>query len=191
MTASAPSFEQLVSDRRRRLIQTARVEMVDERGHPVPPQEVVSRLPAGCSIQWVPAAGFYGTAYFGIFKAWDEGDRRWERVRNGECDPKNARDLVQMFPRECAVADMAAYVEQRWGLRQVKDLNAEADRLVAEAAKLREQAEAEAVDRAVQVSHDRSARETDHSLRLRAGDGTANAQITVPVQVNDGPKRLI
>lgn len=191
MTAPAPTFEQMVAERRERLIQTARVEMVDDKGHPVPPQEVVDRLPPGASIKWVPAAGFYGTAYFGLFKAWEPNDKRWARVRSGEYPEKDARDLVQMFPRECAVADMAAYVEQRWGTRQVKDLHQEADRLIAQAAKLREQAEGEAVERAVQVSHERSERETDHSLRLRAGDGTANAQVTVPRTVGDGPKRLM
>ena len=190
MTAPAPSFDQLVAQRRDRLVRTAHVEVLDERGHPVPPAEVVRRLPPSASIKWVPAAGFYGTAYFGLFNAWPPNDKRWERVRAGEYPEKDARDLVQMFPRECRPEEMAAYVEQRWGTRR-EDPRIEADRLTEQAAKLYKQAEEEKVDAVIEKSNERSERETDHSLRLRAGDGTANAQITVPRQVGDGPKRLI
>lgn len=196
MTAPAASavpkvqtFVEQVEERRQRLA-TASISLVDERGHPLPSPEVVRRLPPGASIKWVPSAGFYGTQYFGLFKEWEPNDKRWERVRNGEYARENARDLVQMFPPECAPADMAAYVENRWGRRQ-GNAKAEADRLTAQAAKLYQQAEAEGVDRVVELSNERSDRETNHSLELRAGDGTANAQVTVQKDIGDGPKRLI
>ena len=186
------TFEQQVAARREQLIARPPMHLMNERGHPIPSPDVVKRLPAGASIKWVPAAGFYGTAYFGLFKAWEPNDKRWERVRAGEYPEQDARDLVQMFPPECSPAEMAAYVEQRWGMRNTpRDLNAEADKMIAEAMKLRQQAETEAVDRAVDTANQRSERETEHSLRLRAGDGTANLQVTVSKQIGDGPKRLI
>ena len=192
MTASMQPipFETQVAERMQRLIAQANVEIIDEKGHPVPPQEVVKRLPPGASIKWIPAAAFYGTAYFALLKDWEQNDPRWARVRSGEYPEKDARDIVQMFPRECRPADMAAYVEHRWGHRQADPL-AEANRMIEEGMKLRQQAEAEAVDRAVQYADDHSRSETNHSLELRNNDGTANAQITMPRALTDAPKRLI
>ena len=187
---TAPPFVAQVEARRSRLMAQAPRVMVDERGHPLPPTEVVKRLPPRASIKWVPAAGFYGTQYFGLFMAWAPDDKRWEHVRNGSMPKESARDLVQMFPPECAPDDMAAYVEQRWGRRAVDPMK-EADRLIAEGMKLREQAEREAVDHAVEYANERSERETNHSLELNVGIGTANAQVTMPRDIGDGPKRLI
>ena len=192
MTAPAAnplSFDAKVAERRLAMMAQGPRFLTDAKGHPVPPAEVVKRLPKGASIKWVPAAGFYGTAYFALFKAWPEDDPRWGRVRSGEYPREDARDLVQMFPPECSPYDMAAYVEQRWGNR-ITDPRAEADRLIAEAMKLRQQAEEEAVEQALEVANEHSKRESVHALELRAGVGTANAQITVPRQVGDGPKRL-
>lgn len=192
---AAPNFDQLVEARRAQLAARP-TEIVDAVGHPVPPHEVVRRLPPGASIKWVPSAGFYGTAYFALFKRWSPGDPRWQRVQSGEIKDEDARDIVQMFPRECPTHEMAAYVENRWGARNAPaDPRAEADRMVAEAQKLYAQAEAESIDRAIDVSNQRSERESRHDLRVRAGADVPTPMVTVAADVSpavpDGPKRLI
>lgn len=198
MTATAlPNLAAQVESRR--IARAARVEVLDSRGHPSPPEEIVRRLPKGVIIEWVPGQQF-GVAYFGIFTRWAPGDPRWERVRTGELPESKARDMVQMFPRECAVADMAAYIEHRWGERnRPQNASAEADRLVAEQARLHEEAIRENTERAVEGANERSARSSTHELALRAGVGEANAQVTVPVAIKKsrtkrmaghGPKRL-
>ena len=194
MTAPAtmPTFAEQVEARRQRLVASASAELIDARGHPVPPQEVVKRLPKGASIKWIPAAGFYGTAYFALVKDWEPNDPRWRRVQEGECAREDARDIVQMFPRECPPAEMAAYVEHRWGYRNTpSDPKAEADRLVQEAAALYAKAEQDNIDHAVEGSNERSARESRHDLRVRAGADTPTPMVTVAATFDDGPKRLL
>lgn len=191
-TAPALSFEQKVAERRAQLVASARTELLDERGHPVPPQEVVKRLPPGASIKWIPAAGFYGTAYFALLKDWEPNDPRWRRVQSGEYPREDARDIVQMFPRECSVSDMAAYVEQRWGYRNNSpaDAAAAAEKYISEAAAIAHTTEQANIDRVVEQSNERSARESRHDLRVRAGADTPTPMVTVAAGF-DGPKRLI
>lgn len=195
MGTAAKSFAADVEARRQRLAVVGRMEVVNELGHPEPPSEVVKRLPPECRIKWVPGGRFQGVAYFGIFQKWGPNDPRWQKVQSGEVPEDKAWDLAQMFPRECPPAEMAAYVEHRWGVRNIpKDPKAEADRLVAEAAVLYEKAREDNIDRAVENSNERSVRESNHDLHVRAGLSKPSPQVTVAKQIGnapDGPKRLI
>lgn len=193
--AQQKSFAADVEARRQRLAVVGRLEVLNERGQPEPPSEVVKRLPPECKIQWVAAGMFQGVSYFGIFQKWGPNDPRWQKIQSGEIAPDKCWDLAQMFPRECPPAEMAAYVEHRWGVRNIpKDPRAEADRLVAQAQKLYAEAEAGNVDRVIDDSNERSAKTTMHQMELRAGAAAANAQVTVAKEikkdVGDGPKRL-
>ncbi len=164
--------------------------LVSPRGEPLPPMDVVMRLrelDERLSVEWVEGA--WGTSYFGLFQRWEKGDKRWERVQNGEIPEKSARDLIQMFPRHCPAPEMAAYVEQRWGGRAIGNPVEEAERAV-EAAKARlERAKEAAVDKAVDSSMDRFNTETAHDRRVRGGTEKAHPMVSGADFTE--PKRLI
>lgn len=201
MSPGVVLFDQQVEERRQRLLASASrggIPLVDPRGHPVPPAEVVKRLPPGASIKWIPAGGFYGTQYFALFTAWEPNDPRWQHVQSGAYPREDARDMVQMFPPECSPQEMAAYVEARWGRRHTADPGADADRIVTEMAVQQEKAQADAVEGALRRADEHSVRESRHDLRVRAGVDTPTPMVTVAGEpsritagVDDGPKRLL
>lgn len=165
--------------------------LVNNRGEPLPPTDVIERLrriDERLSIEWVEGA--WGVSYFGLFERWRQGDPRWSRVQNGEIGEASARDLVQMFPRTCPAPEMAAFVEHRWGSRaQPNDPKAEADRLVAEANRLYEQAREQSVQKAVDVSMDRFDSESSHDRQMKSGNATAHPMVSGHDFAE--PKRLI
>lgn len=185
MTAPDPNFT------RRSEVFGGGPTIVNNRGEPVPPSDVVERLrriDERLSIEWVEGA--WGASYFGLFERWKQGDRRWERVQNGEIAEAKARDLIQMFPRSCPAYEMAAFVEQRWGSRAIpKDPKKEADRLVEEANRLYQQAREQTVQGVVETSMDKFAEESTHTIRLRAGTETAHPMVSG--HDFSEPKRLI
>lgn len=165
--------------------------LLNNRGEPLPPFDVVERLrriDERLSIEWVEGA--WGCSYFGLFQRWERGDKRWERVQSGEIPEKQARDLIQMFPRSCPPAEMAAFVEARWGSRAIpNDPKAEADRMVVEANRLYELAKQQNVEHLIDKSAERFAEESSHSLRVRAGAEAAHPMVAG--HTFDEPKRLI
>lgn len=164
--------------------------LVNHRGEPVPPMDVVLRLKTideRLSIEWVEGA--WGQSYFGLFERWRQGDPRWARVQSGEIPEKSARDLVQMFPRHCPAPEMAAFVEQRWGSRAVGNPVEEAERMVAAAQKRLEDAKANAVDQTVDTSMERFAKTSAHERRLLGGQDTAHPMVGGADFTE--PKRLI
>lgn len=172
--------------------------LVNNLGQPIPPFEVTERLRKiddSLSIEWVEGA--WGVAYFGLFQRWKQGDKRWERVQNGELPESKARDLVYMFERSCPAYEMAAYVENNWGHRAVRDPVAEAQRAVDAAQKSLEQAKEQSIQRAVDKSMDRFENETAHDRRLRGGNDTAHPMVSGhdfgngAIVTTGEPKRLI
>lgn len=152
--------------------------------------DVVDRLRAldeRLSIEWVEGA--WGTSYFGLFERWKQGDKRWERVQNGEIPEKNARDIIQMFPRHCPAPEMAAFVEQRWGARAVGNPVEEAERMVEAAKRRLDEAKANAVETAVDKSMDRFAKTSAHERRLAGGNDGAHPMVSGHDFAE--PKRLI
>ena len=171
------------------IVASAGVDLITPMGDPVPPQDILRRVKAispRYDIRWV--SGAWGMSYFGLFEQWTERDARREWIQRGAHDPSKDYDLVYMFPVGCTPHEMAAYVEQRFGMRGI-DPRKEADRLVAEAQKLYAQASDEAVDKTVQLSMERRERESDHDLRVRGGLDTPTPMSDVKIDL--GPKRLI
>jgi hypothetical protein len=164
--------------------------LVNNRGEPIPPYDVVERLARideRLSIEWVDGA--WGCAYFGLFERWRQGDPRWSRVQSGEVSEKMARDLVQMFPRSCPAPEMAAFVEHRWGNRAVGYPVAAAEAAVARAQQSLANAKEAAVDKAVSTSMDRFESESAHDRRMRSGNDTAHPMVSGHDFAE--PKRLI
>lgn len=167
--------------------------LINHLGQPVPPTEVVERLrliDERLSIEWVEGA--WGAAYFGLFERWRQGDRRWERVQNGELPESKARDLVRMFPRECPAPEMAAFVEQRWGGRAILDPVKEAQKAVDRAQASLEKAKESAINAVVSKSMDKFDSETAHDRRLVSGADSAHPMVPgVGAGTMHEPKRLI
>ena len=164
--------------------------IVTDRGNPYPPSEVVeflARTKPRWKIEWLDAA--WGMSGFVIKEKWHDEDKRWERVRCGECDPENAFDVIIRFPREIRTGEMVSWMENKLGY--VKDPAKEADRLIAQAMKLRADAEQQAVERAVETGTQRVLDESDHTRLVRAGVERAAPMVSGHDFVEREPKRLL
>lgn len=154
--------------------------LVSTRGVPLPPQAVVDRLRQlshRLSVRWVAGAW---SPYWGLFEAWGPEDPRWDRVRVGELDPARAEDLVQMFPRDCAASDMAAFVESRWGDRNrltAGQAASEAERIATRSLARQDAVLDAAVARVHQQGVEQFERETPHDRRVRAGVEDAHPMV--------------
>lgn len=128
-------------------------------------------------IEWITGAL---RPYWGLKVRWADGDPRWEHVRAGRMAEAQAFDLEQMFPPDCSALDMAAYVEQRWG-EQHRTTGAEAareaERIASDTARAQQAQKADNIDRVVESSTERSARESSHAKRVRAGAESAHPMV--------------
>lgn len=167
--------------------------LITAQGHPIPPQEVVQRLKQlsdRLSIEWVDGA--WGAAYFGLFQRWGPEDPRWAQVQSGQVPEHQARDLVQMFPRECSAHDMAAYVENRWGDRnRANDPVKAAEYAVEQAQRRLDAAKALLVDKVVNKSVTESLKTDSHDRLVRAGAERAHPMVAGGLEPTDAPKRLL
>lgn len=165
--------------------------LVNERGEPVPPQDVVDRLKKvspRLGLRWVPGSAFGSSPYFGLTERWKDGDPRWERVRTGELAEARAYDLIQMFPLDCSVPEMAAYIEHRWGERnRSSNPSQDAERIVDEEAHKQGRAMEDTIGAFADESLERSARTSLREKRVRAGAEAAAPMVDVAYE----PKRLI
>lgn len=166
--------------------------LVSERGHPIPPQEVVQELNArypGIRVEWLQGA--WGMSGWALKKAWGSEDKRWERVRSGECDPDHAFDLLTRFPPETRSGDMLGWIDRNIAGSRRIDPAKEAERLVAQAAKLMAEAQALGVDQVVDQGTQRILDESDHLRHVRAGAERAHPMISGADFTEREPKRLL
>jgi hypothetical protein len=162
------------------ILSGARPALVTAAGEPIPPQSVIRRLQEispRLSLVWV---GGGHVRYWGLRERWRNGDPRWEHVQTGKIPFEKAYDVVMTFPPDCQGDDMAAFVEQHYGERNMlskADASKEADRIVnaqiAADAKVREGH----IERAHTESVERFERETRHALRVRAGAEKAHPMV--------------
>ena len=154
--------------------------LVSLRGDPVPPQSVVARLRAltgdKVKIEWVAGAH---VPYWGYKKRWDDGDPRWQNVRTGQMSADSAYDLEMMFPQDCSVQDLAAYVESRYSETRHRSSSPsqDAEKMVEDAKRRMEQARESQVMTATTNSLERHERESRHALRVRAGAERAHPMV--------------
>lgn len=83
--------------------------IVNDRGTPEPPTDVVRRLRAvdpKLTLRWGPWGAWQ------LVREWREGDRRWERVQTERYDPEMAFDVIGHIPTQCGVHEVPAYVER-------------------------------------------------------------------------------
>lgn len=155
--------------------------LVTPGGVPIVPDYLKQRMAAlsdRISIEWI--AGVH-KPYFGLKVRWRNGDPRWEHVREGRMPASAAFDLEKMFPSDCPMSDIAAYVEAHWGDRNAMtaaDAAKEADRIVTEAVVRQQQAKNAQVDTLVERGTQQHLSESDHLRRVRAGAESAHPMVS-------------
>lgn len=85
--------------------------LLNSAGQPEPPTHVVARLRAlhaGLHLKYLE----YTAQHWAVCMTWEPGDRRWERVQQGETDPASAYDIIGYLPMDCPVAEAPAYLER-------------------------------------------------------------------------------
>lgn len=93
------------------LTQPSPTFVTNERGGPVPPQDILKRL-----AQVDPSLGLRFMADFDASRwaltwEWKPSDVRWARVQVGEIPREAAYDIIGYLPLQCPVEQAAAYVE--------------------------------------------------------------------------------
>lgn len=130
-------------------------------------------------VEWIAGAH---TPYFGFKVRWRENDSRWNHVREGRMPSEQAYDLEQMFPRDCSMQDIAAYVRNHYGERQAAmthaDIVDEAERIVESARQQHAGITNGNIDRFTHDSTERSARTSRHERLVRAGAEQAHPMVS-------------
>ncbi len=94
------------------LIVTPTLTLVTERGGPVPPTEILSRMKKidpSLGLRWTAN---WNESNWAVTWEWPESDRRWERVRTEEISRESAYDIIGYLPVDCSVSQAATYIEQ-------------------------------------------------------------------------------
>ena len=85
--------------------------LLNAAGQPEPPTHVVARLRAlhaGLHLKFLD----YTAQHWAVCMAWEGGDRRWERVQQGEIGPQSAHDIIGYLPLDCSPEEAPAYLER-------------------------------------------------------------------------------
>jgi hypothetical protein len=83
--------------------------VINERGEPQPPTQVLARLQAvhaGLGLRYTPHAG----PVWAITLRWAPDDRRWAYVQANTMSAEGAFDVVGYLPIDCAVDNAPSYV---------------------------------------------------------------------------------
>lgn len=129
-------------------------------------------------VEWI--AGVH-QPYFGLKVRWRQGDPRWQHIYSGQMPESQAFDLEQMFPKDCSMNDIAAYVRAHWGERNAltkHDAAKEADRIVEASVASQSQAREAQVDALVEKGTQQHLSESNHLRRVRAGAESAHPMVS-------------
>lgn len=156
--------------------------LVTPGGVPVVPdwlqQEITQVTDGRGRVEWI--AGVH-QPYFGLKVRWRQGDPRWQMVNENRMPASAAFDLEQMFPRDCSMNDIAAYVRAHWGDRNAmtkQDAAEEAERIVTESVARQAVAKDAQVDALVTKGTQHFLDESDHLRRVRAGAESAHPMVS-------------
>lgn len=84
--------------------------LVNDRGYPLPPSDIVRRLEGldpALSLSWHPVMGCWALRW-----RWPVGDARWTRVQAQELPEADAFDVMSYLPRDCSGDEAMAYLEK-------------------------------------------------------------------------------
>ncbi|MFZ9703269.1 MAG: hypothetical protein ACO3B7_03635 [Candidatus Limnocylindrus sp.] len=101
--------------------------LVNLRGNPEPPTDVVRRLRAVD-----PNLGLEWSAFeqWRLVRKWAETDRRWQWVQEGKTPPSSAHDVIGYIPNDCDVDQVPAYVAQLlrdWPVAEAREMLSKMD----------------------------------------------------------------
>lgn len=152
--------------------------LVTPGGTPIVPdwlQQDVSQATNGRGkIEWMGGAHL---AYYALKVRWRPEDPRRERVRQGEIPESAAFDLDQVFPKTYSPADIASYVRANWGDRAAMS-SSDAARVAEDAVRRQQGTQQANVEQFTHDSTERSARESGHAKRVRAGAESAHPMVS-------------
>lgn len=115
--------------------------------------------------------------YWNLDEEWKDGDPRWAMVQSGQVARANARDIIQMFPKDCPVDAFAAYIRNRWGPRAIEDPKKEAEKAVAEVKKQHKELKENQMDNFMVRQEEQVKGMSDHQRRVLAGAETAHPMV--------------
>lgn len=98
--------------------------LVNERGTPEPPTEIVARLQRvhpGFGLRY--AEGHAGINWH-FTKQWDADDRRREWIKNGSVSPDSDYDIIGPLPIDCSLGEAAGYAEKCLGSYPIESVAA-------------------------------------------------------------------
>lgn len=93
------------------LLTPAPTFLVNERGGPVPPADILSRtktIHAALSLRFMPDLDH---STWALTWEWPDTDSRWARVRSGEISRESAYDIIGYLPLDCTVEQAPSYIE--------------------------------------------------------------------------------
>lgn len=85
--------------------------MVNERGGPVPPSDILRelrKLAPALSLRWTSA---FDSSDWAVTWEWPEDDPRWSRVRSQEIPRESAYDIIGHLPVKCSLDEAKGYIE--------------------------------------------------------------------------------
>jgi hypothetical protein len=96
--------------------------LVNLRGNPEPPVEVLRRLRAvdpHLGLEWSQFEQWRLT------RKWPETDRRWQWVQEGKTPPSSAYDIIGYIPNDCDTDQVPAYVAhllRDWPVEEAREM---------------------------------------------------------------------
>lgn len=99
------------------------------RGNPEPPADVVRRLQAvdsGLTIRWAEQH-----KQWAVVRTWPENDRRWAWVQSQKYSPAQAHDILGYVPNDCGTDQVPSYVSallRDWPVEDAKAMLSRMDR---------------------------------------------------------------
>lgn len=104
--------------------------MLNERGGPVPPQDVLQRIRSevGPEFGLRFMADFDGS-HWAFVREWPNDDKRWDRVRCQEIPPDAAYDIIGYLPLDCPLEQAADYARKALRAYPIEDIRRLADRV--------------------------------------------------------------
>lgn len=142
--------------------------LLDARGIPLPSPSCLARVAAKdprLGVKYIE--GMLG-GYWALTERWRETDPRRARIRSGEIPEHKDFDVKHLFNRDMPMESIAAYVEQNWGHRAVKDPIKEAAQMIERDKKAKADAKAAKMENFDAEQEVKAKELTDHQRRLIA-----------------------
>lgn len=104
--------------------------MLNERGGPVPPQDVLQRIKHDVGPEFgLRFMASFDASHWAFVREWPNADTRWERVRSQEISPDSAYDIIGYLPLDCPLEQAADYARKALKAYPIEDIRRLAERV--------------------------------------------------------------